>query len=162
VAKLGSAAQPGAAGGGTARRASDPGQWALYWGVAVSAASAPGMALLFAPVTTMSARSDLFGRWSALLRFFPLAHRIFGVMVGLALAGCLFALLGLRAESQKARRGIPSQPPGETRHSDPAGSASRFALILGILNLLFWGSALALSFHLATIYRAWGITLGLH
>jgi hypothetical protein len=157
VAKLGSSAQPGAAGGGTARRAGGPGQWALYWGVAVSAASAPGMALLFAPVTTMSARSDLFGRWSALLRFFPLAHRIFAVMVGLALAGCLLALLGLRAGSERGRRGIPSHPP-----SDPAGNAARFALILGILNLLFWGSALALSLHLATIYRAWGITLGLH
>jgi hypothetical protein len=145
-------AELGSAGGNTARGAGGPGQWALYWGVAVSAASAPGMALLFAPVTTMSARSDLYGRWSVLLRFFPLAHRIFAVMVGLAVAGCLLALVGLYTGRETPVRGVPS----------PARPTARFALILGILNLLFWGSALALSLQLATVYRAWGITLGLH
>jgi hypothetical protein len=152
VAKVGSAPPLGAAG-------ERLGQWALYWGVAVSAAAAPGMALLFAPVTTMSARSDLYGRWSVLLRFFPLAHRLFAVMVGLALIGCVLALLGLRA-----RRADRSWAPEPTTVAGPpaTGGTARFALILGVLNLFFWGAALALSLHLATIYRAWGITLGLH
>lgn len=152
MTKVASAPRPGAAG-------ERLGQWALYWGVAVSAAAAPGMALLFAPVTTMSARSDLFGRWAVLLRFFPLAHRLFAVMVGLALIGCLLALLGLCA--QRADR---SWVPAGSAPAGPAATSGtpRFALILGLLNLLFWGSALALSLHLETIYRAWGITLGLH
>jgi hypothetical protein len=146
VAKVGST-PPGTAG-------ERLGQWALYWGVAVSAAAAPGMALLFAPVTTMSARSDLYGRWSTLLHFFPLAHRLFAVMVGLALIGCFLALLGLRAARATGRS-------GDLSLVRPVESPARFALILGLLNLLFWGSALALSLHLATIYRAWGITFGL-
>jgi hypothetical protein len=112
------------------------------------------MALLFAPVTTMSARSDLYGRWATLLRFFPLAHRLFALMVGLALIGCFLALLGLRAARQEGRLGNLSLV-------RPIESPARFALILGLLNLLFWGSALILSLHLAAVYRAWGITFGL-
>ena len=134
------------------------GQWALYWGVAVSAAAAPGMALLFAPITTMSYRSDLIVRWSALTRFFPVAHRVFAVMLGLAFVGLVLALFGVRAQRARAARepdrGTARLPIGST------GDAF-FGLLLGLLNLLFWGAALALSLQLAAVYQAWGLTQGL-
>jgi hypothetical protein len=131
------------------------GQWSLYWGVAVSAAAAPGMALLFAPVTTMSYRTELMVRWAGLARFFTLSHRIFAVMIGLALIGFVLSLLGLRAARARAARD-PNAPPFSIGH---AGDAF-FGLLLGILNLLFFGAALYLSLQLHTVYRAWGITLG--
>lgn len=132
------------------------GQWSLYWGLALCAAVAPGMALLFAPVTTMSYRSDLMVRWAALVRFFPLAHRVFAVMIGLAVVGLVLALLGLRAARVRAARD-PRAAPFAVGH---AGDAF-FGLMLGLLNLLLWGTAFALSLQLETVYRAWGISLGL-
>jgi hypothetical protein len=149
-----------AAGGSTAgpgEKHEPFGQWALYWGVAVSAAAAPGMALLFAPITNMSYRSDLIVRWSALNRFFPVAHRVFTVMIGLAAVGLILAMLGVRAQRARAAR-----DPGRTTRL-PIGSTGDafFGLLLGLLNLLFWGTALALSLQLAAVYQAWGLSQGL-
>jgi tetrahydromethanopterin S-methyltransferase subunit F len=141
--------------GGRQGAAQEPlGQWSLYWGVAVSAAAAPGMALLFAPVTTMSYRTELMVRWATLARVFALSHRIFAMMIGLALIGLLMALFGLRASRWRAARD-PAAPPFSVGH---AGDAF-FGLLLGILNLLFWGTALYLSLLLHTIYQGWGVPL---
>jgi hypothetical protein len=132
------------------------GQWSLYWGVAVSAAAAPGMALLFAPVATMSYRTELVVRWAGLARVFALSHRIFAVMVGLALIGLVLALLGLRAARARAAA-RPNSSPFTVGH---AGDAF-FGLLLGILNLLYWSAALYLSILLHAIYRGWGVPLGM-
>lgn len=132
------------------------GQWSLYWGVAVCAAAGPGMALLFAPVTTMSYRTELMVRWAALTRYFPLAHQIFAVMVGLALIGLVLAFLGLRAAKARAA----ADPAGAPFSIGHAGDAF-FGLLLGLLSLLYWSVALYLSIQLHAIYRAWGLSFGL-
>jgi hypothetical protein len=124
--------------------------WAMYWGLAVCTAAAPGMALLFAPVVTMSYRSDLIVRWNALARFFPLAQSAFGAMLGLALLGLVLGLVSLRGG-----RAVAAPSPSRYTHD------AVFAVLLGCLGILLWGTALALSVQLAAVYRAWGLSMGL-
>jgi hypothetical protein len=123
----------------------------LYWGVAVNAAVAPGIALLFAPVTTMSGRTNLIVGWASLTRVFPLTHRICAVMLGLALVGLVLGVISLAGTPPHRR------PPPPNRFTHDAV----VALILGALGLLLWGTLFALSLQLAAVYRAWGVSVGL-
>jgi hypothetical protein len=125
--------------------------WALYWGVAINAAVAPAIALLFAPVTSMSGRTDLIVGWSSLSRLFPITHRIFAVMLGAALVGLVMGVISLVGTPRERR----PAPPNRFTHD------AVVAMILGVLGLLLWGTLLALSLQLATVYRAWGVSLGL-